>query len=112
MQSVLDKLEENNIMVIFVPPNCTDLLQLLDVSVNKPLKAEIKKRFVSWYSDKVQQQLNDGTPIQEVNVSMQMSRMKTLATQWLVGAFDYVQNNEQFVVNGFKRTGIFELLIK
>ena len=33
-----------------------------------------------------------------------MSKMKSLAVQWLVGAFDYLQENEQFVVNGFKET--------
>ena len=48
VESVLSKLDENNILVIFIPPNCTDMLQLLDISVNKPLKAEIKRRFVNW----------------------------------------------------------------
>ena len=58
---MLEKLEENNVKVIFVPPNCTDLLQPLDVSINKPLKAEIKKQFITWYSGEVQSQLNNGT---------------------------------------------------
>lgn len=61
---MLEKLEENNIKVILVPPNCIDLLQPLDVSINKPLKAEIKKRFISWYAEEVQSQLNNGIPIQ------------------------------------------------
>ena len=53
VESVLSKLEENNVLVIFIPLNCTDMLQPLDISVNKPLKAEIKRCFVNWYSDEV-----------------------------------------------------------
>ena len=108
---MLVKLEENNI-VIFVLPNCTDLLQPLDVSRNKGLKTEIKKCFVNWYSDEVKEQLDNGISIQEVNINMQMSKMKPLAARWLVGAFDYkyLQDNEQFAVNGFIESGIFEVL--
>ena len=29
---------ENNIISVIIPSNCTDVLQLLDLSVNKPLK--------------------------------------------------------------------------
>ena len=36
--------------------------------------------------------------------------MKPLAAQWLAGAFDYLQGNEQFAVNGFKEDGIFYVL--
>ena len=36
---VLQLLERNHNDIVFVPPNCTDHLQLLDLSVNKPAKA-------------------------------------------------------------------------
>lgn len=34
MESILSK---NNILAVIIPSNCTDLLQPLDISVNKPL---------------------------------------------------------------------------
>ena len=37
-QAILELLETNNIDVVFIPANCTDRLQPLDVSVNKPAK--------------------------------------------------------------------------
>ena len=110
VESVLSKLDENNVLVIFIPPNCTDMLQPLDISVNKPLKAEIKRRFINWYSDEVKVQLDNGIPIEEINIHMPISKMKPLAACWLVGAFDYLQEHEEFAVNGFKEAGIFDLL--
>ena len=41
---------------------------------------------------------------------MPISKMKPLAACWLVGAFDYLQQHEEFAVNGFKEAGIFDLL--
>jgi len=38
----LKALEDNNILVAEVPVNCTDRLQQLDLSVNKPIKSHIK----------------------------------------------------------------------
>ena len=38
-------LEENNVLVAFFPLNSTDLLQPLDVSVNKPAKSFLNHKF-------------------------------------------------------------------
>ena len=47
--SFSDTLEENNILVVEIPPNCTDLLQPLDLAVKKPLKDQMKQQFkASW----------------------------------------------------------------
>ena len=42
---VLELLEENHIYVVFVPSNCTDKLQPLDLSVNKPAKDHLWQKF-------------------------------------------------------------------
>ena len=43
-------LEGNHFDVILVPANCTDQLQPLDLSVNKPAKNFMCSRFEDWYS--------------------------------------------------------------
>lgn len=65
---VQKKFSDLNIIRIFVPANCTDQLQPLDLSVNKPVKSVI---IVQWYSEKVAEQLDAGTSVDSVSVGLQ-----------------------------------------
>ena len=56
-------LKKHNIVTVQVPPNCTDQLQPLDVSVNKPMKNKVKRNFQIWYANEVQTQLMTITTI-------------------------------------------------
>ena len=44
-------LDDNNILYVIVPANCTDKLQPLDLSVNKPAKYFMRSKFQDWYSE-------------------------------------------------------------
>ena len=50
---MLQLLKDSFIDVVFVPPNCTDHLQPLDLSVNKSAKGFLKRKFWEWYSDEI-----------------------------------------------------------
>ena len=60
-------LEKHNIIHVPIPANCTDKLQPLDISINKPMKDEVKKRFHQWYSEEVSKQLKT-VSVHEVQV--------------------------------------------
>ena len=60
-EGVLKILEENNILVVSVPANCTDRLQPMDLSVNKSMKEFMRSKFRDWYSDQVQDRFNSLT---------------------------------------------------
>ena len=47
--AVNDLLDENDIHVYLLPPNTTDRLQPMDISVNKPAKDFLRQRFQEWY---------------------------------------------------------------
>ena len=53
-------LEENNIHVVSIPPNCTNRLQPMDLSVNKSVKEFIQGKFRDWFSEQIQDQLSEG----------------------------------------------------
>ena len=102
MQNVL---EPNNIFVVDVPPNCTDSLQPLDVSVNKSVKTTMKSLFSSWYADQVRQQIGTYKPI-----DLRLSILKSLGTKWFVKTFEHVQGNPEIIKNGFGATGITDAI--
>lgn len=58
-QKVFDLLEENNINFVLIPRTCTDRLQPMDLSVNKPFKAHLKQSFHTWYASQIKKQIED-----------------------------------------------------
>ena len=82
---------ENNVLSVIVPSNCTDLLQPLDLSVNKPLKDHLRRSFQSWYSEQVvTKQLDKGEESEDVKVDTRLSIVKPLSARWITSAYDYL----------------------
>ena len=109
--SMNNLLVENNILVTLLLPNTTDLLQPMDLTVNKPAKDFLKRKFEEWYSEQVLQQLDghnlddlESTDLQPVQLGMPV--MKEVCAHWLVEMAEYVSDNSQFIVSGFVRSGI------
>ena len=92
--------------IAMVPPNYTDLLQQLDVSVNKAVKNFLRQQFENWYATQVFQQFKRGD---NSAVDLKMSVVKPLGAQWIIDAINYLKRNPNIVINGFRSTGIFEL---
>ena len=69
-------LEENDIHVCLLPASTTDCLQPMDISVNKPAKDFLKRRFEDWYSQQISNQLEgrdiESTELQPINLSLSM----------------------------------------
>ena len=74
-----------------VPANCIDKLQLLDVSLNKPMKDEMKRRFHVWYAEEVQKQLQDKVPFDQVKVDMPSSVFKKKSANWMISSWQTLQ---------------------
>ena len=75
---VLKLLDDNHILYITVPNNCTDRLQPLDVSVNKPAKDFLRAKFQEWYGLEICQQLERGMTEQ---VDLRTSTMKPVTAK-------------------------------
>ena len=96
-------LQANNILYVLIPPNCTDRLQPLDLSINKPAKDFVKQKFQEWYSQEICKQLNDGS---NEPVDMRLSIMKPIGAQWLLEMYEYFKSHPNLIINGFRAAGI------
>ena len=97
---LLTLLDQNNINVVLIPPNCTDPLQPLDISVNKPVKV----RMCSKYAQQVchqRQECEEKKPI-----DLKLSAIKPLSASWIVAVCNYLKNKPEIIINGFKEAGI------
>lgn len=103
-EDIAKLMEENNILTVIVPANCTDRLHPMDLSVNKCAKEFMRSKFREWYAAQVKEQLEEGKNITPVDLTM--STMKPLGARWLVSLYDYLIANPAVVENGFKAAGL------
>ena len=100
-------LKSNRLKYVCIPPNCTDLLQPMDVSVNKPAKDFLKSKFQQYYADKISKQMDvSSSKISEIKVDLSLTRLKPFGAKWLVQLYEYLKANSQIIKNGFDKVGI------
>ena len=110
VEDVQSLLAKNNLLSVIVPSNCTDLLQPLDLSVNKSFKDHLRSDFQSWYADQVSKQLQEGKRPEDIKVDTKLSIMKPLGVKWITSAFDYIKSQSGIIYGGFMKAGIVEAL--
>ena len=102
-EAILKYLDSNNINVVLIPPNCTDRLQPLDLSVNKSAKEFLRNEFQEWYAQQVCAQLQEKS---KQAVDLRLSVVKPLGAKWMVNFYNYMQTKPDIVQNGFREAGI------
>jgi len=75
-------------MPIQLPANCTDKLQPLDFSVNKPMKAKFQK----WYAQKVKKQL-ETIPLCQVKVDVGLQAVKIPSANWIISGWQELERS-------------------
>lgn len=92
-------------------PNTTDLLQPMNISVNKPATDYLRAQFDEWYSQEVTKQLG-GRNLEDLEyiailpINLSMPVMKEVSAKWLVDVVDRISEKPQLIVNGFVCSGI------
>ena len=104
-------LERHNIHACLLPPNTTDIMQPMDISVNKSAKAFLKNKFEAWYASEVMKQFHEKEvqDLEEMDfqpIDMSMQVMKEVGAPWLVELYEYMSENPDIIVNGFVKSGM------
>ena len=106
-EKVFILLNKHNMQSVVVPPNCTDKLQPLDLTVNKVAKSFLQKQFIDWYATEIPKQLDaDSDSTCPTPVDLSTARMKCVGATWLIRMYEHLTNNPHHMVNGFRAAGI------
>ena len=102
-------LEENHILVTNVPANLTRFYQPLALTVNGSEKGFTAKKFNSWYSQQICDELESGKPLEEIDIKSRLSTLKPLHAVWVVDFYNYITSAEgkEIVINGWKSAGVY-----
>ena len=85
-----------------MPTNCTDKLQPLNLSANKPLKNEMKECFQAGHAELP-------FPMSKLTLVHPYKRVPKSAN-WLIGALDSLSQKPEIVINGFRKDAIIDAL--
>ena len=108
-ESILSLLRSHNIIPIQLPANCTDKLQPLDISVNKPMKDHLKIRFQQWYAEEVKKQL-ETVSLEQVKVDVGLQVIKCPSANWIISGWQDLEKRSEVAINGFRKAGIFDVI--
>ena len=109
-QRIYNLLEAHNIRVVQIPVNCTDKLQPMDISINKPMKEDMRRRFHGWYAENVRKQLEEGIQVENVKVETPTSLIKNESTKWMIQSWESVKQRPEIAINGFEKAGILQAI--
>ena len=101
-----------NICLVRVPDNMMYIFKLLDLTVNRSEKLFFKRKFTEWYSNEVKLQLKTGTKLDEIEVKLTLTTIKTLYSTWIVKFYNKMTSDQgnSIIQNGWKSAGVEDAL--
>ena len=111
--AVLQKLRENYIFLVRVPPNMTNLFQPLDSTVNGAAKAFMKRLFIEWYSQEIWKELESWKELNDIDIKLMLTLLKPLHASWLTNLFDCLtsQKRAEIIFSGWQSSSITEAIV-
>ena len=103
VDSVCEKMSDNNVGSQLVPPGCTSKVQVLDVSLNRPFKAVLTE---SW-EDYVLGIVNDmdGVSVHDPNFVLPAPSRQHIV-DWVQRGYEYLVGKPDLVRKAFKACGV------
>jgi len=105
---VINAYEKANILIVNVPANMTKYYQPLDLTVNGYAKSFFKRKFTEWYSTQFLTYLDNGTSLDDIEIGLQLSKMKPIHAGWIVEFYNLMTTaqGKEIIDSGWKAAGI------
>ena len=88
MTDVVKQYQDNNILIVNVPRNMTKYYHPLHLTVYGYCKKFLKRKFTQWYPAQVTRQLATKVALEDVQVKLQLTKLKTLQADWIIEFFN------------------------
>ena len=72
----------------------TKYYQVLDLTVNKHVKAFTRKKFNEWYAKEINRQLGAGILLKKEDVKVRLFVMKRIRVHWMVELYNHMATEE------------------
>ncbi len=89
---------------MFIPINCTNELQLVDVIIQRPLKHVFKVNFNKWTTNIIKNQICEVG--EGVAHYLKMSNLRPQIYEWLHVAWTQVQGMHKMIIKSWQKIGI------
>ncbi|KAH3764898.1 hypothetical protein Pelo_3230 [Pelomyxa schiedti] len=98
------RLAELDIDMHMITKKATDLFSVLDISINKAAKSEMRKLFSAWCTEEITMQLGFDVHPSDVQLSAALKLLKPLHANWMVSVFQVLKRREKELIStGFQR---------
>ena len=94
---VIDHIASNNCVVVYVPANLTNYFQPLDLASNANAKRFLEDKFETWYCKQITKGLKSGADVYAIDVNTNLSVMKPIHANWIIGFYDHMRNQEEII---------------
>lgn len=98
------KKEHPEIIVLYIPANCTSKLQPADVCLQRPLKYRLKQGFNKSLAKDMGGQLAAGVAPKDVKCNFKIGPLREGICGWLLGAWKEVQMMDNMIKRGWRRS--------
>ena len=104
----LNAYEEVNILIINVPTNMTKYYQPFDLTDNGYGKRFLKRKFTEWYLSQVRAYLDNGVSLDDIEVELKLSKIKSIHAGWLVEFYNHmtISKGKKVIDSRWKAAGI------
>ena len=107
---IKEVLQENSILATNVPTNKTRFYQPFDLPINGSAKGFIATKFNGWCSELISEELQSGTPLEDIGVKLRLSILKSLHAGWETDFYDTSAEGKKIILNGWKATSIYDAI--
>ena len=107
-EDAVKRYQDNNILIVNIPRNMTKYYQPLDLTVNGYCKKFLKRNFTQWYSAEVTRQLANKVALEDVQVQLQLTKLRPLQPGWIIEFFNEMTTSKgtEITVSGWNVSGI------